>query len=168
MRTIVEVILLILFVGAGIYFLRQYLAYVKIGGTVLTGLFVKSRCRKGQCFTQSLTAFFAAFGILTLILWKSTATYMIVLCLILALFPAYKTYLVFTNEPDIHRAHITNMYCAPGRKRQHYSLKFSDESKLSVTQREYMKAYIGKTYYIVCFGGIALECFDADTYSLTE
>ena len=180
---IVFAILMVLFAGIGIYFIMKFRSYDNITGYVLTTEYVSSYCRKTACIQQGIFSCVASFMmLLTIASWFSKrnmatrargialAIYMagtILICLILTGFPALNTYKVMTNEPEISTAQITDIYERRGRRTSYY-FKFSDGSKLSVSRNEYMNANYGDTYYIAYFGGKAVECFNAYTYSLPE
>lgn len=180
---IVFAILMVIFAGIGIYFIMKFKSYDNITGYVLTTEYVSSYCRKTACLQQGMFSCVASLMMLLTIAsefskrsratragGKVLAIYvagMILICLILTGYPAIKTYKVMTNEPEISTAQITDMYERRGRSTSYY-FKFSDGSKLSVSRNEYRNANYGDTYYIAYFGGKAVECFDADTYSLPE
>lgn len=180
---IVFAILLVTFAGIGIYFLLQAKSYDNVTGYVLTKEFVSNYCRRSVCLAQGLYSIFSAVIMLCPLVssftTKGKATrrtgmnlvarvaIIVLLGLSLTGMSAYKTYKVLTNEPTVSISRVADRYTRKSRKSsRRYYLKFSDGSRIKVSRSEYDNARIGEEYYIAYFDGTAVECFDADEYSL--
>lgn len=180
-------IFLAIFVAIGIFFVVLVISYGNITGNILTSKYVSDYCRKDLCVNQMIANFFSAFVIWIAviyewasqtcdkrpnnmpILWK--VVLVLIICLGFSCLDTYKTFKVFSSEPVISTAQISDKYtkASPSRRgSKRYYFKFSDGSKYKTTSEEYEEANIGDTYYIAYFGGTAVQIFDADEYSLPE
>ena len=179
-------IFLVIFAVGGVFFLAQVIFYGNITGNVLSTRFVRDYCRKDLCVNQMIANFFSAFVIWYAIIyeWSSQNSdkkpdnipllpkviLVLIICLGFSCIDTYMTIKVFSSEPVISTAQVSDKYTKPslsrgGRTRRYY-FKFSDGAKYKTTSEEYEEANIGDTYYIAYFGGTAVEIFDADEYSL--
>lgn len=182
---IIFAILMVIFAGIGIYFLIQFKSYDHITGYTLTTEYVSNYCRKSQCLMQGCYSLISAIIMLISIIsactkkgraTRSTGMNLVIYVIAVAVIgfafifvSGYKTYKVLTNEPTVSSATIVDMHSRRGRRSgRSYYFKFSDGAHLRVSRNEYTHANIGDEYYIAYFDGMAVECFDADTYSLPE
>lgn len=182
---IVYAILLVIFAGIGIYFLLQAKSYDNVTGYVLTKEFISNYCRRSVCRAQGLYSLLSAVIMLCPLVssftTKGKATrrtgmnlvmrvaIIVLLGLSLTGMSAFKTYKVLTNEPTVSISTVADRYTRKSRRSSRkYYLKFSDGSRIKVSRSEYDGARIGEEFYIAYFDEMAVECFDADSYSLPE
>ena len=180
---IVFAILLVIFAGIGTYFLMQAKSYDNVSGYVLTKDFISNYCRRSQCRAQGLYSLFSAVIMLCPLVSSFTSkgkatrrtgmnlvmrvAIIVLLGVSLTGMSAFKTYIVLTNEPTVSMSTVADRYTRKSRRSsRRYYLKFSDGSRIKVSRSEYDNARIGEEYYIAYFDGTAVECFDADEYSL--
>ena len=181
---IVFAILAVILAGVGVYFFMKYRSYDYATGYVLTKEFVSGHCRRTQCMEQVISSSMAAIFMFLPVISECSkinrtarprgkglmiyVAVMILISLIISGIPAHKTYVALTKEPTLRAEQITRKYSRSSKGSRNYYFEFSNGSNLSVSYNEYRSANYGDTYYIAYFGDTAIDCFDANTYSLPE